>query len=173
MGLWLSFGVLRRPHGTKGEILLAPYGEDPGSLVQQPCPMAVRVQAAGSDAGGAQTMELAACRPVHGGLLVRFSGLDDREKVAALVGHEVQVPRQALAPLGPGEFYVDDVVGCEVVSVRGERFGRVRGVFWNGAQNVMAIAAEDGGERFVPVVAQLICAFDPSVGRITVDFDEQ
>jgi 16S rRNA processing protein RimM len=175
MGLWLRFGVLRRPHGTKGEIFLAPYNRQARTLAEWPCPVAVRLTSGSADdasASEAIDVDLVAVRPVHEGYLVRLAGRDSRESLAALVGWQVHLPRQAFAPLREGEFYVDDTVGCEVFQASGTCLGRVKGVFWNGAQDVMAVVAEDGTERLLPVVPALIRSFDVSLRRVIVDYDE-
>jgi 16S rRNA processing protein RimM len=153
---WLPFGILRRPHGGKGEILLHPYNGAAGR--SEDLGLLPRVRVAG--AGKARELLVAASRPVPGGYLVRFEGIADRESVAALVGQEVHLPRRCLAPLGAAEFYVEDLAGCEVFHPDGRRLGRVGGAFWNGAQDIMAVVAEDGSERLFPVVAEYVLRFD-------------
>jgi ribosomal 30S subunit maturation factor RimM len=42
-------------------------------------------------------------------------------------------------------------------------------MFWNGAQDVIAIAADDGRERLLPVVSEYILRFDRSSRSLVVD----
>ena len=166
MGLaWLPFGVLRRPHGIKGEIFLAVFNGASSQLEKQTLPLAVRI-VRGQEI---REVELCAARPVHDGFLARFRGSDDREAVAELVGWEVHLLREALAPLASGEFYVEDLVGCEVFAVGGQALGQVRGVLWNGAQDVISVVAPDGCERLLPVVEQFVHSFDPERRHLIVD----
>ncbi len=153
---WLPFGILRRPHGTKGEVFLHPHNGPDGRSDDRGLPPRVRIVGAEK----ARELLVAASRLVPGGYLVRFEGVADRESVAALVGQEVHVPRRWLAPLGSDEFFVEDLAGCEVLHPDGRRLGRVRGTFWNGAQDIMAVVAEDGAERLFPVVAEYVLRFD-------------
>ncbi len=94
---WLLFGVLRRPHGTQGEILLAPYNPDgDGSwLGALPIPARWVKDDRGLD------LAIVASRRVLAGFLVRFEGMSTRAAVAGLVGGEVRFPRGRLA--GPAE----------------------------------------------------------------------
>jgi 16S rRNA processing protein RimM len=162
---WLPFGVLRRPHGTSGEILLHLFnsiGAQKAGLVP---PARVRL----TQSQGFQEVDIVACRPMQEGFLVRIDGFASREAAATLVGQEIHLPRTALGPVGEAEFYVEDIVGCEVFQSDGKLLGRVRGTFWNGAQDVMTIVDDDGGERLLPVVPEYVRRFDSSPRRLIVD----
>jgi 16S rRNA processing protein RimM len=165
---WLRFGVLRRPHGTKGEILLAPYNPDGDRKWVGALPIPARWVKDDRVLDAA----ILVSRRVPAGFLVRFEGVNTRAAVAGLVGGEVCLPRQHLAGLGEQEFYVDDVVGCEAYLEDGRRLGRVAGTFWNGAHDVMSIVADDGGEQFLPVLPGFVVGFDGGARRLTVDLHE-
>ena len=113
-----------------------------------------------------------ACRPVQEGLLIRFDGIASREAAAALVGQEIHLPRTACAPLEGAEFYVEDIIGCEVFQPDGQCMGRVRGTFWNGAQDVMMIVGEDGSERLLPIVSDYVRRFERAPRRLIVELHE-
>lgn len=158
---WLPFGTLGRPHGTKGEILLHPYNPGGVERGQFVLPSLVRL--------ADQELEIASARPVQEGYLVRFAGIADREAAADLVGQVMLLPRQALGPLAAAEFFVEDIIGCEAVDPAGQVLGRVRGTYWNGAQDVMVVVREDGDERLLPVVAEYVLDFDRSRRRLVID----
>jgi 16S rRNA processing protein RimM len=163
---WLPFGSLGRPHGVGGEIAFELFNR--AAVRVLPTPLDVRLIRGESE----RTATLVGCRPVHAGLLLRFAGIDTRDGVAALGGHELQVPRKILSPLASGEFYVEDVVGCDAVRTDGTPIGRVTGTFWNGAQDVLTIVGEDGAERLVPAVDSCVHSFDPYARRLVVDYHE-
>jgi len=162
---WLPFGVLRRPHGTSGEIPLLPFNgaDSPGASLVPP----VRVRLV----RGQEMIEttVVACRSVHEGFLVRLEGIESREAAGVLAGQELHLPRAAFDPLGEDEFYVEDMVGCEAFDSEGKRIGRVTGTFWNGAQDVMTIVADDGSEHLLPVVTEYVLEFEPESRRLIVD----
>jgi 16S rRNA processing protein RimM len=163
MSEWLPFGILRRPHGTSGEIPVLPFNADGPAALKPPMPVRlVRAQEVSEAV-------LVACRPVHAGFLVRFEGIVSREAARALAGCELHLPRPAFTPLDEDEFFVEDVVGCEAFRSDGQRIGRVTATFWNGAQDVMSIVGEDGSERMLPVVPEYILQFEPALRRIVVD----
>jgi 16S rRNA processing protein RimM len=165
---WLPFGVLRRPHGTSGEILLHLFNANSAQGVGL-VPL-TRVRLARSQE--VSEVNLVACRRVQVGFLVRFEGITSREAAAVLVGQEIHLPRTAFAPLEGSEFFVEDIIDCEVFQPDGQRIGRVRNTFWNGAQDVMAIVGEDGSERLLPVVPEYVHRFERAAHRLIVDLHE-
>jgi 16S rRNA processing protein RimM len=162
---FLPFGILRRPHGTKGEILLTPYNESAARSAGGVLPSHLRL--IGPE--GTRELQVTASRQVPQGYLVYLAGISDRAAAAALGGQEVHVLRHCLAPPGAAEFYIEDIAGCEVADLAGRSCGRVRGTFWNGAQDVMVVVGEDGRESFYPVVADYVVAFDGARRRLIID----
>ena len=165
---WLPFGVLRRPHGTSGEILLHLFNSNGAQGAGAIASARVRL----TSFPEASEVDIVACRPVQEGLLVRIDGIASREAAAALVGQEIHLPRTACAPLEGAEFYVEDIIGCEVFQPEGQHIGRVGSTFWNGAQDVMTIVGVDGGERLLPVVPEYVRRFERAACRLIVDLHE-
>jgi 16S rRNA processing protein RimM len=165
---WLPFGVLRRPHGTRGEILLAPYNVS----ADRSWTNALPVRARWVKAERVFDLQVVASRPVKDGFLIRFASPSNREALADLVGGEVQLERHRLPALSNAEFYVEDVLGFEVWLANATRLGSVRGSFWNGAYDVMSVVADDGRETFVPVLPEFVLSVDAAARRVTVDLHE-
>lgn len=158
--------MLGRPHGVGGEIALRPYNPHGRSLET------LRRIVLERD-GRRETREVTACRAVAGGYLLRFDGVADREAAAALTLAEVRVPRAALPPLGPGEYYVEDVPGCAVANEAGAPLGVAVGTFWNGAHDVVTVAAPDGREHLIPLVPDFVLTVDAPGRKITVRWDTE
>ena len=109
----------------------------------------------------------------HGATVVAsLAGLESREQAQALRGEEIGVRRDALPPAGEGHYYLDDLVGLEVVNEQGERLGVVKRLFSNGAQDVMEVAGEGRNARMhlLPWVPAVVKAVDLAGGRITVEW---
>ena len=131
---------------------------------------------AGGKAGGLPTRTepetratVTAVRRVVDGFLLRLEGVSTRTGAASLTGRSLWLPRAMLPPLGAGEFYVEDLVGCLVVDRGGRTLGVVRGMFWNGGHDVMVIGDGVEAERLLPVVPEYIVAIDRSTKRVVVD----
>jgi len=152
---------LGRPHGTAGEISLHPFHSGGCRLDTVALPLAVTI--------GDSAATITAVRRTADGFLLKLDGVLTREKAASLTGQQLGLPKSTLPPLGAGEFYVEDLVGCRVEDSEGRVLGVVRSVFWNGAHDVMVIGDEERGERLLPAVPEFIVAVDRSTKCVVVD----
>jgi 16S rRNA processing protein RimM len=163
----LPFGRLGRPHGVRGEIALRPFNAEGEGLDQEALPTAVELVRKEDR----RAATLVAVRPANDVLLVRLEGVETRDQAAALTNFEVWLPRSALPALDEDEFFVEDLIGCQVVDVEGRLRGTIKSSFWNGAQDVLALDGPDG-ELLVPVVAEFIRSVDLEARRVIVDMHE-
>jgi 16S rRNA processing protein RimM len=163
----LPFGRLGRPHGVRGELALRPFNADGEALAETPLPAPVELVREKER----REMTLVAARPANDLFLIRLEGIDTRDQAAALTNFELWLPRSALPALESDEFYVEDLLGCEVVDVEGRVRGTIKSSFWNGAQDVLTLEGPDG-ELLVPAVAEFIRSVDLDARRVIVDMHE-
>ena len=128
----LLVGVIGKPHGLDGEMTLRAYNPHGADLAKVSELIFERGQAR-------DTRRLRTARRRADGWLVRVEGVDSRDAAAALTHTPVRVLKQALPALRPGEFFVEDLLGCEVRTVDGDVLGVVDTTFWNGAHDVMSV----------------------------------
>ena len=104
-------------------------------------------------------------------LVAQFPDVADRTAAEALRGLEIHVPREALPPAKPGEFYWVDLEGLRVVTVEGVDLGTVSHLFSTGANDVL-VARDAERERMIPFVRpQYVTDIDIESRVITVDWD--
>lgn len=138
-------GVVGKPFGVVGELYVRPdpdieHAFAPGSVYALPD-------------GGSLTVVRSR---LHGTRrLVTFAGVDDREAAEALRGTVLRVPRDEV-PLDGDAFWVDDLLGREVVDEAGALVGVVEAVRDGHAHDYLVVARPDGGEVAVPLVADLV-----------------
>jgi 16S rRNA processing protein RimM len=163
-------GVVGRPHGLRGELLLRPYNTRGSALGR------ARTLILDRD-GARRRFAVESQRPARDTVIVKLAGVDDRDAAAALTLSLVRLPRAELPPLGPGEFYVEDVTGCAVTGEDGAPLGVAIGTFWNGAHDVMTVVDEPGPdgkpiERMIPLVPDFVLAVDVPGRTIQVRWSE-
>ena len=104
-------------------------------------------------------------------VLAQIPGVADRDAAEALRGTEILVPRSALPPPKPGEYYWVDLEGLRVVTTEGVALGTVSHLFSPGANDVVVVR-DDERERMIPFVQpQFVTGIDFDSGVITVDWD--
>lgn len=97
-----------------------------------------------------QIFELEGGRKQGRTVTVKLKAIDDRDQARALIGAEIAVERNALAPCEPGEYYWIDLEGSTVVTAEGEPLGRLDYVFETGGHDVMVVDGDR--QRLIPFV---------------------
>ncbi len=182
----IAIGVLGKPHGVRGEIGLRLFNNEGAAGEDAPVGLGPIILVRD---GRTVTHVITAARPFGAGLLVTFAGINSREAAAALTNHEVLVERASLPAPEPGEYFVSDVIGCEVIDQYGTRLGVVRETFWNGAHDVMIVRGggatpepeaepeaepktEPDAERLIPLVPEFVREVDASGRTIRVEWHD-
>ena len=99
-------------------------------------------------------------------IIARFAEIADRNAAEAARGTELIVPRDALPPLEPGEYYHADLIGLPCVSTEGEELGVCVAIDNFGAGDVLEIERPDKKRFMVPMTAEAV----PEWGeRIVID----
>jgi 16S rRNA processing protein RimM len=114
------------------------------------------------------TLTVTASRLHQGRPVLALEGVESMSDAEALAGLELRVPLAALAPLPPGTYYEHELVGCGVVTTRGEAVGPVRAVESGGGPTRLVIGA-GRAEIQVPLVEAICIEIDVEGRRIVID----
>jgi len=111
--------------------------------------------------------------PGRGGHAVfHFADIDSPEAAERLRGLEVQVPIEQRARLSAGNYFVSDLVGCEVWETGApSALGSVRDVEFTGGAPLLAVDSSEG-EVLVPLAAEFCVHIDVKAKRIDVRLPE-
>ncbi len=89
-------------------------------------------------------------------IIARFAEIPDRNAAEAARGTELTIPRDALAPLGDGEYYHADLIGLPCVSSAGEDLGCCIAIENFGAGDVIEIERPNGKRFMVPMKPEAV-----------------
>ncbi|MER3460786.1 MAG: 16S rRNA processing protein RimM, partial [candidate division GAL15 bacterium] len=110
---------------------------------------------------------VASVRRAQEAFLVKLEGVEDRTAAERLRGAAVCVPRSGRVPLPEGTYYVDDLLGSEVVTEEGRALGRLEEVLRGQAHDVYVVP--DGRrEVLLPAVREVVGEVSVDGRRITV-----
>lgn len=162
----VTLAAIAGAHGVAGEVRLKLFGEGVATLSGQK-----------SFNDGALTL-LKVREDGKGGAIARFAESTSRADAERLRGTPLTVPRDALPPLGEGEFYHADLIGLAVVTDTGEVVGTVCAIENFGATDIVEIARdpvpEKGPKTFmVPMIPAAVLAWDEHRVVIGAAFAEE
>ena len=103
--------------------------------------------------------------------IVGFEGASSVADAQRFAGAELRVPETALAALGPGVFYLHQLIGCRVETAAGDVVGEVARVEGGAGASLLAVAGS-GGEVLIPFAVSLCPTIDVERRLIVVDAPE-
>jgi len=162
----VPIGYVVRPHGIRGDVLVASLTDHPGRFVPG---------ARFSSDGVPQTVTIVEVRPHREGVLVRFAEIHDRTAAEGFVKITLAIPAAERRPLVEGEYWPEDLVGLTAVGPDGVTLGVVSDVVLGAAQDRLAVTTPSGVVVEIPFVAALVG--EPEGGTISMQpplglFDE-
>lgn len=150
-------GVVARPHGVRGELRVHLHNRDSEVLL--------RVREIELEGRG--RFVVTAARPEREAILLHVRGCDTRDAAEKLRGLPILVPRAALPPPEPDEYYFCDLVGLAVVDPEGADLGRVEDVL-EGSGHALLVVRQEARTIEVPLVDSWVVSVDISAGRIVI-----
>ena len=106
-----------------------------------------------------------ASRVHKGALLALLEGVEDVNAAMRLKGRRVSIDR-ADAPLEPGAFFIQDIIGARVVTEDGAELGALAEVI--DAPAGMVYVVRGGTEHLIPAVPEFVLSTDADAGVVTV-----
>ena len=160
----LVVGLLKKPHGVKGEALIYPVTDEPEAVFRVGRNLLV-LDRDGVPTG--QDVVIARVRPFHRAWLLHFEGFESREPVEALRERYLALKAEDVRELKPGEFYYHELVGMRVETEDGSAVGTVTGVI-EAPQGVILDVAGEAKQRLIPFAPWLVRHVDRVEKRITI-----
>ncbi len=162
----LVVGLLKKPHGVKGDALVYPVTDEPEAAFRVGRTLTV-VDGEGRPTG--QEVEIVRAREFHRAWLLHFRGCEEREAVEGLRERYLALRPEDVRALGPGEFYYHELVGM-VVETGGEgavEVGTVAGVI-EAPQGPMLEVRGAAKEHLLPFAPWLVRRVDRAARRIEI-----
>lgn len=165
---WLVVGHLRRPHGTGGELQVESLTDHPEATFAP----GIRLRVSGPDGREPDELfppiEVESTRAHGDELLVRFRGIDDRDRAGLIRGRYLLRALEEVPPLGEDEIFHHQLVGLTVVTRAGKEVGTVREVYDQGPTELLAVTTPTS-EVLIPFTRQVVAGWDLERSRLVVD----
>jgi len=167
-GRLLNVGKIVNTHGIKGELKVWPQTDFPEVRFKA----GNRLMMIPPEAGNPVTVEIVSAREQKKMYVVKIKGFDNINDVEKYKGWELKVPEEDRVPLEEGEYYVRDIVGCEVFTEEGELLGTVTDTLSPGANDIWVVKMPKGKELLLPVIDDVVLDVDIAARKIKVHLME-
>ena len=160
----LVVGRVVKAHGVTGELVVEVRTDDPDQRFAAGATLRARLKS-----GHTRETTVEATRPHGGRLLVRLSGVVDREGADALRGAVFVLDAAELPPIeDPDEFYDHQLEGLRVHTSGGGEVGVVREVLHTAGGELLAVRGTEG-EVLIPFVSAIVTSVSLADGTLEID----
>lgn len=155
-------GRIGKSHGVQGWMRVQSFTEPPEQLLAyQPWYW--------SNDTAAISVEDKQHKGAH--LMIKLAGCDDPETVREqYTNRNICVLRSQLPDTQAGEYYWNDLIGCEVNLHNGSTLGTIDHLFDTPGNDVMVITKPGEKKRLIPWTKDVVLAVDMNQRCITVDW---
>lgn len=151
---FIEAGQIVNTHGIRGEVKIEVWLDSPEFLKRFK-----RVYIDGRE------VKLLSGKVHKGFLIAELEGISDVNAAMAMKGKKLSIAR-ADARLPKGAYFIQDIIGAEVVDTDGNSVGRLVEVMESPASNIYIVRGET--EHLIPAVPEFIMSTDAEAGIITV-----
>ena len=157
----LQVGVISSTHGIRGEVKVFPTTDDVNRFK--------KLKKVYLETEKEQIpLEVQSVKFFKQFAILKFKGIDNINDIEMYKGKSLLVDREDAVPLEENEYYIADMIGMEVYTEDGKKFGILKDVMETGANDVYIIDSEKHGEILVPAIKQCILCVDMEQNRIEI-----
>ncbi len=147
---FLEVGQIVSTHGIKGEMRFNPWCDSPSFLKQ--------FKTLYFDEKGEKSVGVIAARPHSNIVILKLEGVDSIEQAQLLRNKVLYINR---SDVPADTVFIQDLIGCEVYDAStGKKYGVIKRVSENPANNIWHIVDESGEEHLFPAVKPFIEKID-------------
>ena len=147
-------------HGVRGEMKALPLCDGAAFLA--------KFKRLFTSADGAGETRVPGVRAQSSVILLRLDGVTDMDAARAQVGRTYYLAK-ADAKLPRGRYFIDDLLGCDVVDADTDRlYGQLTNVDRPAAQDIYTVTDGAGEEHMLPAVPEFVKKIDIDARKIFV-----
>lgn len=105
-------------------------------------------------------------------VVLKFKDCNSIDEAETLRNTYLLVKKEDLGELPEGVYYLADLIGLDVYTEEGELLGVVDDIYSTGANDIYVVKNEEGKEKLLPGIDEVIKNIDIKAGRITVNLLE-
>jgi 16S rRNA processing protein RimM len=167
-GKSLVLGRVSGFRGTEGELTVKVISGNASRWVHIKA-VVLRGSGPGDEIG---SYKVESARAYRDRLVLKLMGVDDAGAAAVLRGREVMARAEEVPPLPRDVYWVERLVGAQVVDAALGDIGIVKDVVETGGVDLLRVEDSAGVETLVPLVEEFVTAIDEASGTIRLTLPE-
>ena len=165
MEQYLQVGVISSTHGLRGEVKVFPTTDTAERFKT--------LKKVILDTGKEKlNWEIQSVRFFKQFVIVKFKGINNINDIEKYKGKSLFVAREDAVELEEDEYYIGDLIGMDVYTEDGEKFGVLKDVMETGANEVYIIDSEKHGEVLLPAIHDCVLEVNVEEKRMKVHLME-
>ena len=161
MEQFLRVGVISSTHGIRGEVKVFPTTDDVKRFK--------KLKTVILDTGREHlNLEVEGVKFFKQFVIHKFKGIDNINDIEKYKGKDLLVDRANAVKLRKDEYFVVDLIGLEVFTEDGEKFGTMKDVLETGANDVYIIDSLNHGEVLIPAIKQCVLDIDIEANKMVI-----
>jgi 16S rRNA processing protein RimM len=157
----IAIGRISRPIGTRGEVNILPLTQDKQRFKNLPDVWI------GFDAANAELKKILNVRINTKQVVFCFDGIETVEEAEKIKDSFLFVAKEDAVKLRDGSYFIDDIIGCEVVTEEQTTVGKITDLL-SLPMNDLWVVKKDAKEILIPAVKAIIRQVDIENKRITI-----
>lgn len=155
-------GVVASTHGLHGEVNVFPTTEDPNRFKK------LKKVMLHTQRGENLELDVQSAKFFKKFVIVKFKQFNTIEEVEKFRGCELTIDRKDALKLAPGEFYVADMIGLDIVDEEGNKLGVLTDVLQTGANDVYEMTRDGDDKVYIPAIKDCVKEIDMKEKRIVI-----
>ena len=153
-------GIIVKPQGIKGEVKVKPVSPDPDRFYD--------LEKVNIGLKKIQTYSIENIRISNSFVFLKLAQIDSRNDAELLRGKEILISEDQLIDLDEGEYFVHDLIGCQIISEDGLIIGEISDIIQNSSNDIYLVKNQKGHEYLIPAIADVIQKVDIQAKQITI-----
>jgi 16S rRNA processing protein RimM len=146
-------GYIIKPQGIRGEVKIDPVTPDPNRFNRLE-KIFLQIQ------NNKQAFSIEKVRIADRFVYIKFSGINSRDEAELLRNSEVLIEGKDLIQPEKDEYYVHDLIGCQVFSEDKEEIGVLSDVVQMSSNDIYVVRSKDNAEVLIPAIKDVIKSVD-------------
>lgn len=146
---YLEIGKIVNTHGIRGEVKVIPLTDDPHRYDILKWAFVVEKDAL-------IKYDIGSVKYLKNFVILKLKGVDDPDAARGLKDHIIAVDREHAVKLKKDQFFICDILDCEVFDEKGISLGVVRDVLHTGSNDVYVVSGSKGKEILIPALKTVV-----------------